>query len=313
VSSAARRSRRLAVAIATCDRPAELARCLDALLTADVLPSEITIVDQGRDERTRTTVEAMRTGSVRVTYVSQRPVGLSASRNAAIVHTAAPYIAFTDDDCVPHASWVDCLDRAFEIANPPGAMAGRVLALGPDGQRRHAVSLRTSTRRTDYRGRTVPWRVGTGANLAISREWIGRIGGFDERLGAGSRGRAGEDADVIYRLLVAGAHVRYEPDAIVYHERLTDDRRLATRVGYGHGIGAVCGIYLREGDLFALPMLANWAKILTRRLCSAAAAGDRFELLQSWLSLRGTVAGLAYGLTRKPSTVLHRRVGAESR
>lgn len=286
----------IAVAVATRDRPSALDRCLGSLLGGTVLPGQITVVDQGRDGGSRKIVRARERGDVVMTYVPQAPRGLSASRNAALEHTPAPVIAFTDDDCVVDRRWLERLCAAFAGMDPPAAVTGRVLALGPPTPGTHAVSLRTGTERVEYRGRTVPWRVGTGANIAISREWAKRIGGFDERLGAGSPGRAAEDADILYRLLVAGAHVRYEPGAIVYHERLSNERRLATRAAYGHGIGAVCGLHLRRGDLFALPMMGSWTRTVARQLWRATAARDRSGLVQGWLSVRGTAAGLAYGL-----------------
>lgn len=288
--------RSVAVGVATRDRPAGLERCLDALLAGNVLPAQLVVVDQGSDRRARQIVQARQNATAHLAYVAQPPRGLSASRNAAIAHTVAPAIAFTDDDCVPDPSWLERLGAAFASADAPDAITGRVLALGPATAGTHAVSLRTGAERVDYCRPTVPWQIGTGANIAVSREWAVRIGGFDERLGAGSPGRAAEDADILYRLLVAGAHVRYEPAAIVYHERLSDARRLSTRLGYGHGIGAFCGIHLRHGDRFAMTMLASWTGSIARQFCRSVAAGDVTQLHQRWLSARGTLTGLAYGL-----------------
>jgi glycosyltransferase involved in cell wall biosynthesis len=45
------------VAICTQDRAAALDRCLAALLSAEMLPTQIVIVDQSRDESTRTVAE----------------------------------------------------------------------------------------------------------------------------------------------------------------------------------------------------------------------------------------------------------------
>src|SRR5262249_59428676 len=109
-------------------------------------------------------------------------------------------------------------------------------------------SSRRGTERVEFRGRPLPWLVGTGANIAVRREWASRIGGYDERLGAGTRGGAGEDLDFLYRLLRSGAHVRYEPDALVYHERQSKARRRKTRTSYGRGVGACCALWLRERD-----------------------------------------------------------------
>src|SRR6266545_978356 len=102
-----------------------------------------------------------------------------------------------------------------------------------------------------FNGRRIPWLVGTGGNFAIRRQWFERVGTFDARLGAGSPGRAAEDAELFDRLLKAGARFRFDPDVIVYHRRQTLERRLETRWGYGHGIGALCALRIRERDLFA--------------------------------------------------------------
>src|SRR5205823_3380305 len=140
----------------------------------------------------------------------------------------------------------------------PDAVAGRISPLGPDGPGLFMVSSRDSTARVDYRGKAVPWVVGSGGNFTVNRAWFGRVGPFDERLGVGTPGKAGEDMDLIHRLLHAGARIRYEPDAVMYHERQTRARRLATRWSYGFGMGAFCGIWLRHHDPYALYLLARW-------------------------------------------------------
>ena len=60
---------------------------------------------------------------------------------------------------------------------------------------------------------------GSGGNFAVRRDVWSGLGGFDERLGAGSTGQAAEDMDFIYRMLAAGETILYEPRAVIYHER----------------------------------------------------------------------------------------------
>jgi GT2 family glycosyltransferase len=142
--------------------------------------------------------------------------------------------------------------------------------------------------------------VGTGGNFAASRAWLDRVGRFDQRLGAGSPGRAAEDADLIYRLLRAGGVVRYDPAAVVYHERLTEALRLRSRWTYGFGIAAACGLWLRRGDLSALGLLGTWAGKQLVLLAGALARRDGFLARQRLLSLRGGARGLLYGLRLAP-------------
>jgi GT2 family glycosyltransferase len=286
----------VAVAIATVDRPDALARCLDSLLAAPVLPAEIVVVDQGGRPETGAALDGRSREGVRLAHVVVPRRGLAASRNAAAAETTAPVLAVTDDDCVPESEWVETIASAFAAPDAPDALAGRVLPLGPAALGLHAVSSRTSELRRELSGRAVPWDVGTGANLAVRREWLERVGGYDERLGAGTPGRAGEDMDMLYRLLRAGARIRYEPDAVVRHERHPTARRRASRFGYGVGIGAFCAVWLRRRDPYALAILGRWLAMRLRLLAAAvprrrwSAAADELRILA------GTVRGLAYGL-----------------
>jgi glycosyltransferase involved in cell wall biosynthesis/GT2 family glycosyltransferase len=281
----------ITVAIATLDRPESLARCLDAVRAGEVLPEEVLVIDQGRDERTRAVTEER--GAV---WLRQERRGLAASRNLALEWASCPVVAVTDDDCVPSPGWIAALQRAFSSPDAPDAVTGPVLPLGPEAPGLFAVSSRTSRTRTEFRGRALPWLVGTGGNFAARREWIARAGGWDDRLGAGSAGGAGEDMDLLYRLLRRGARVRYEPDAVVHHERQPRERRLASRSSYGRGVGACCGLWLRGGDLRALGVLGRWVSMRAGLLARALRRGRWETLHEESLVLGGTLGGLLYGL-----------------
>jgi glycosyltransferase involved in cell wall biosynthesis len=288
----------IAVAVATIDRPQLLARCLDAVLAGITAPSEIVVIDQGSDPMTAAVV-AERERQAPFVYVRQPPRGLAASRNAALAAATAPILATTDDDCVPDAHWLAAITRAFLEQPTPQLVTGRVLPLGPDRPGHYAVSTRTSRDRVDLLRGAAPWRAGTGANTAVERGRAVQIGGWDERLGVGSAGGAGEDIDFLYRFLRAGARVRYEPEALVHHERQDVARRRATRMSYGRGIGACCGLHLRRGDLGGLRMLAQWTALRGGMLWRAVAHRDRQSALDEVLVARGTAAGFLYGL-REP-------------
>jgi GT2 family glycosyltransferase len=286
----------LTAAIATLDRPDALLRCLDGLLAGEVLPAEVLIVDQSRDDATRLAIEQRRESPVSIIYLHQERRGLSASRNAAVARASRPIVAVTDDDCVPDQGWIAAIERAFASSPPPDAVTGRVLPLGSDVPGLYAVSLRQGTARAEFSGKVVPWLVGTGGNFAVKREWLDRVGSYDERLGAGSPGQAAEDAELMYRLLCAGARIRYEPDALVYHERQGGARRMRSRWTYGHGVGAFCSMWLRRRDPYALHMLAHWLLDQSRELARAVRRREGRQIQERWLILQGTMRGLIYGL-----------------
>ncbi len=284
----------LSVAVSTRDRIGGLARCVDGVLAGSILPAELVVIDQSEGDGTATMLEG-RHWPVPLRYARRPPTGLSASRNAALATATAVALAVTDDDCVPDPDWVATLAATFDADLGLAAVTGRVLPLGPPVAGRHAVSSRTSGVAREFGGRVSPWLVGTGANFAVRRSAALAVGGYDERLGVGSRGGAGEDLDLQDRLLAQGGRIRYEPGALVYHERQEWGRRLASRTSYGRGVGACCGLRLRRRDLFAVPMLTSWVGLRGRVLATGLLARRPAALHEEWLVLRGTLSGLAYG------------------
>lgn len=286
----------VSAAIATLDRPDALARCLDALLSGSVLPGEVIIIDQSDNDATAKKVLTRQSATIPIIYIRQSRKGLSASRNAALGRAQYPLVAITDDDCVPGSGWIAAIGNSLSAVTAPDALTGRVLPLGPESSDTYVVSARESSLRHDFVGKTSPWLVGSGGNFAVKRRWFEGVGGWDERLGAGSPGKAAEDMDFFYRLLRAGARIRYEPDVVVYHERTSKSRRLMTRWSYGYGIGAFCSLWLRRGDPYALRVLGRWLCWQCRDFTTAAVRRQWLESYQRWLGLRGTVGGLIYGL-----------------
>lgn len=287
----------VAVAVATRDRPQGLARCLLGILSGESLPRELVVVDQGKTDASGVVSSFDAPAGVALRHVGQARIGLSASRNEAVRLTTAPILAFTDDDCVPEARWLTEIDRAYRESPELGTVTGPVLPLGPPTAGTYPVASREGSRRVAFFGYVPPWQPGTGANMAVRRDWLSRVGGYDERLGVGSRGGGAEDIDLVFRLLQAGAHIRYEPGALVRHERQPAHRRRATRRTYGRGIGALCGLLLREGDALALRVLLDWARLRLRRAAGGARRG-RWQLVrEEWHVLVGTLGGLGYGVS----------------
>jgi hypothetical protein len=160
------------------------------------------------------------------------------------------------------------------------------------------VASRTSGVRRRFRGRTLPWNIGSGNNFALRREWFQRVGGCDQRLGPGTPGRGGLDMDLFYRVLRAGGTALYEPDAVVLHERAPRAGRLARRGPYGFGMGALCALRMRERDAYALPLLAGWVALRLRLAAAGLARGRLVAVREEALVLAGTAAGIGYGLRR---------------
>jgi GT2 family glycosyltransferase len=284
----------ITVAIATRARPAALERCLAAVAAQTTVPREVIVVDQAPSQAARAAATEQALPGVR--YVEQAPLGLSASRNLALAEARTELLAVTDDDCAPEPRWLAALVEAFGGSPARAAVTGPVL---PPGERpprgMFPVSLRESAVSADHSGRVLPWAVGTGGNFAGRVDVLRRCGGWDERLGAGSPGRAGEDADLIYRLLRAGYTIRYEACAVVRHDWQTAARRRATRSTYGFGIGAMSALWLRRGEAYALRMLASFLWMHVRGLLGGVRHGDPLRVGEHVRAIAALPPGLAYG------------------
>ena len=215
----------IAVVIATRDRAHLLVEALTAVRAALRPQDELLVVDsasQGAE-----TVELCARLGVRLLRLEDP--GTSLARNAGLVATATPLVAFTDDDCLPQPGWTFALAEAF--TDPAvGLVTGRVVA---DREVAAPVSLEESTEAGTF---TTP--KGHGANCCFRREALLGVGGFDDTLGPGTKGRAAEDVDAFRRVLKAGWTGVYAPDALVVH-RQWRRRGAAVRRSFSYGVGQV--------------------------------------------------------------------------
>jgi GT2 family glycosyltransferase len=288
------------VAISTRDRPGALARCLRSLAAGRLTPVEVVVADQSDGAETHQLLAGATEELRFVRYVRARPGGLATAQNDAVGATSAPVVAVLDDDCVADESWLESIADAFtdeELA----FLSGPVLPLGPETPGTHPVATRTSRERRDLDARTLPWDAGSGNNFAFRKAWFVQIGGCDERLGPGAPGKGALDMDLFRRLLRAGARGRYEPDAIVFHERATTAGRLARRFPYGYGMGACCVLWMRQGDGHGFRVLARWVAMRSNRLARSLARGRWLAVREEGLVLAGTVAGIVFGLRARDS------------
>ncbi|MCQ3937011.1 MAG: hypothetical protein DPW18_08205 [Chloroflexi bacterium] len=283
----------ITAAIPTLDRPQALSRCLEGIFSGSLQPAEVLVVDQGQSQAAQSVLDRFQSERTPIVHIQQSRQGVSAARNLAAARANCPIIAFTDDDCVPDEDWLAWMARTFAAYPAIAGVTGNILPLGSESPGTFAVSVRIRDERIEFRSRALPWYGGSGGNFAIRRDWLARVGGFDERLGPGSPGKAAEDMDLFYRLLRAGAVICYEPKAVIYHERQDEARLLQSFWNYSYGVGAISAKHLRRGDLYAGYILGVWAFWLFWR--TGLFPRKRLHAGEGLLSLRGCSRGLAYG------------------
>jgi GT2 family glycosyltransferase len=232
-----------------------------------------------------------------VTYLEQERRGLSASRNHALSNVKGDILAVTDDDCFADMRWIESIIDGFSSRPAPDAVTGPILP--PRGDRPQdmcALSLRPSRETRLYSSRVIPWRVGSGANFAARVNLLREIGGWDERLGVGTPGMAGEDIDIVDRLLAAGAAILYSGEVVMHHAWQTRERRRATRWSYGYGIGAMSGLRLARKDAYGWRLLASYSKMHLREMVREARHGDWTGARERVTSLGALCPSVLYGI-----------------
>lgn len=220
-------------------------------------------------------------GGARLVRV-ERP-GTARARNAGLLATTAPVVAFTDDDCRVEPGWGAAILAAFAADPMLGFVTGSARA---DRQVRLPLSLRQAEPAHSFGPDADPFTCGDGANMAFRRQaWVA-VGGMDEALGGGAPFRAAEDVDLFRRVLRAGWRGCHEPGmAVVHVQWRTTGQALRTMYSYGLGSGAVAVKAIRDGDPGGRQLLR--AALLQR------------GLLDAWHSLRAGWEAGALGLLLK--------------
>jgi glycosyltransferase involved in cell wall biosynthesis len=280
----------ISVVIPTRGRPDLIGRSVRAVLMNDHPDFDVTVVDQSDEPDTGTVVTEIARSDSRLRYVHTMPPGLSRAYNVGASLTSGPILAFTDDDCVARPDWVSAIARAF-AQEPQGELLYGRVALPADlvavAGEVPVLPIARAERLDPRHGFRL---YGMGANFAVRRQLLTRLGGFDEILGGGGPLRSSQDFDLQYRAYLAGASVLLRPDVSVDHYGLrTAAQWPATQRAYGIGDGAFYMKHVRCGDARAVSMLA-------RRLTRTAARQLRHLLDPSRPShapyLRAVIEGM---------------------
>lgn len=199
--------------VPTFDRSAFLVTLIERLEAQTLSPRrfEVVIVDNGSvDETWPVLVDLVRRSSLRLAALrlpaNRGPAG---ARNAAVAHSRAPVLAFTDDDCLPEPGWLMALLDASADAD---VVQGRT---EPDP---FATGAWDRTIRV-----VAPSALFETCNIAYRRDAFVAAGGFDEgsAVVAGPGRRAfGEDVLLGAAVVGRGGTRAFSRDAVVRHRHL---------------------------------------------------------------------------------------------
>lgn len=246
----------ITVVICTRNRTTLLKNALASVLACDYADFDVVVVDNASDDAA--TVEYVEGLSEPKVQVRVEPVpGLAVARNAGVRAARGNVVAFTDDDVVVDRMWLRRLGETFAADPSIGCVTGLVV---PGELRTPAQDVfeKLAQKQANWSSKLTsesfhisqppagnplfPFQVGlygTGANLAIPRAVLTKLGGFDDGLGVGSPAGGGEDIDIFVRVITAGYRLVYEPAAFIWHRHYPEMSALENEVRtYGRGLGA---------------------------------------------------------------------------
>ena len=198
----------IAVVVATHERPRRLAQLLASLRGQSRPAEEVVVVDDGSGPETAEVLAAEQAREELPLRVIRRtsPGGPAIARDEGWRTTSAGVVAFTDDDCAPEPGWLAAVARAAED-NPGCFVQGRTLPNPSELGEQSPFSRTIWVRQLDPMFQT--------CNIAYPRPLLERIGGFDTQ--TFGREPGGEDSDLGWRAIEAGARAVFAPDALVHH------------------------------------------------------------------------------------------------
>ena len=196
---------RFSVVIPTCRRHESLARCLRRIVGgAQLLPAdrfEVIVTDDGPSGDNAAGM--VRRDFPTVRWVEGPRRGPAANRNNGAAAARAAWLVFTDDDCLPQATWLSGFAQRLD------AGVGDCLVLEgrtTDGGIKDAGPFYMAP---DNEKGGLLW----SCNLAIERRFFESLGGFDEKFPFPHL----EDVDLRLRLDDGGRRYLFVPEACVDH------------------------------------------------------------------------------------------------
>ncbi len=241
----------LTVVICTRDRPEGLSHTLSSLARQSDPDFEVVVVDNSRDGAVAHALADF--DGLRLRCCHEPAPGLSRARNRGLSEVRSELIAWIDDDEEAERDWVAWIKRGFAHPDRPDAVAGLMLPAELEtaaqvnferyggfnkGRGVEPEALRAGTPAVFDPLYPLP-NFGAGGNMAFRTERLRAIGGFDNRLGAGTLTHGGEETRALSLLLEHGSTILHWPPAITWHyHRRTDEALEKQFFGYSAGLTA---------------------------------------------------------------------------
>lgn len=267
----------ITVVVPSYNRLDQLRVCVSKLLEQDFLGGqfEIIIVDDGSSRPIRKS-ELKELDDARIQVLRKENGGPGSARNFALSRVTSPFVAFTDDDCLPPPNWLRTLWECLQ--HNPGALVGGIsVNVLSEDRFATASQLVLNAAYEFHNPASEPASFLASNNFACETVVIRRLGGFNEQFRFSA-----EDRDFCARLKLSGHEIVYVADAAIAHSHhLTLVAFWRQHFSYGRGAYRYHRCRIAEGNdqrgqsyrfHLSLPALL-WKQLRSRSL------GERCKLV----------------------------------
>lgn len=241
----------ISIIIATKNRAQELKTCIQSIERCTYAPHEIIIVDQSASSKVAKLV--LTKHNKHIHYLHSAKIGKSNALNEGISYAKGDIVAFTDDDCIVDALWIQTIQRLFSNKKVMGVF-GKTLPYAPIRHTQHICPSTFNYNKSRWIRNPAyhATNIGFGNNMAFRKSIFRVIGNFNILLGPGSAGQGAEDAEFSLRVLIHKVNILYSPSMLIYHNKwLTKNEMHTLNASYICGEMACYTYFALRGYAFA--------------------------------------------------------------
>lgn len=217
-----------------------LPTCLDTVLSSAYSDFEVILIDDCSKDNSVRIINNYKSKSKKIILLKNKSnLGAAASRNKAIAKVKGEIVIFLDNDTEVTRNWIENLIGPFNKDSKIGAVQALIL----DFNQRDLIQM-SGGKLIPHTGWLAPfyqWRkysqvksslnqmeiVGISAALAVRKEVLGKVRGFDEKEGIYT-----EDLDFCWRIWLAGYKIVLAPKSIIYHWSKSVEKRTEMNATY---------------------------------------------------------------------------------
>jgi GT2 family glycosyltransferase len=212
---------------------------------------ELLVIDQSDGDDSEQALLPFR-ADTRLRYVRSETRGKGAALNQGFELARGAIVVCTDDDCDAPQGWVTRMAQTLDARPDAAIVFCQVVPVPHDSEQGYVPAYALSADRllrSIEQGRS---GFGLGAGMAVRRDFLLEVGGFDECFGPGARFPSADEWDLSIRALLKGRQIFETAELAILHDgfRSFQDGRVHARRDW-LALGAVCAKPIRAGHLRA--------------------------------------------------------------